>query len=334
MKVLLVTPAPPGSRRGNRVTARRWARRLRELGHDVSVAESLEASDARADSPPELLVALHAARSADSVVAYRRTHPEGPIVLALTGTDLYRDVPAGDPGARRSLELADLLVGLHPLVREGLPEELRPRLRVILQSVELPSGLAPEWRPPEPDEPLRICVAGHLRAVKDPFRAALATRRLPAEAALQVDHLGGPLEAGTAEEARRLERLEARYRWHGELPWAATVATLARAHAMVVSSVMEGGPNVLSEALALELPVLATAVPGCIGLLGPDHPGLYPPEDTEALARLLWRARSEPAFLQELHRRSRELAPRLRPEGEREAWRRLLAELSAGSPRS
>lgn len=334
MKVLLVTPAPPGSRRGNRVTARRWARILRGLGHRVSVAEALDqaAASGEAEPPPELLLALHAARSADSVVRYRRARPDGRVIVALTGTDLYRDLAADDPGAQRSLELADLLVGLHPLVAAALPEAVRPRVRAILQSVELPPGLAPEWCPPAPEEPLRVCVAGHLRAVKDPFRTVLALRRLPAEAAIRVDHLGGALEPGTAEEARRLEELEPRYRWHGERSHEETLEVLARSHVAVVSSRMEGGPNVLSEALALELPVLATTVPGCVGLLGPDHPGLFPPEDTGALAELLRRARRDGGFLEALHRRSRTLASRLRPERERDDWRDLLAELRDGSP--
>ncbi|MFP3938856.1 MAG: glycosyltransferase, partial [Thermoanaerobaculia bacterium] len=259
--------------------------------------------------------------------------PEGRTVVALTGTDLYRDLPAGDPRARRSLEAADLLVGLHPGVAAGLPEEVRPRLRVILQSVELPPGLAPTWQPPAEDEPFQVAVAGHLRAVKDPFRTALALQSLPQEPPVRVQHLGAALEPGTAEEARRLETVEPRYRWLGERPRQEALAVLARSHLVVVSSRMEGGPNVLSEALALEVPVLATDVPGCTGLLGPDHPGLFPPEDTAALARLLRRARTDPSFHEALHLRSRELAHRFRPEQERAAWKRLLAELPGIGPR-
>lgn len=334
MDVLLVTPAPPGSQRGNRVTARRWARILRELGQRVSVVEAFDppAETTGSGPAPEVLVALHARRSAGSVERFRRARPDGRIVVALTGTDLYRDLPAGDPRTHRSLEAADLLVGLHAGVAEGLPEEVRPRLRVILQSVDLPSGLARAWHPPAEDEPLDVVVAGHLRAVKDPFRTAIALQGLPPEPPVRVRHLGAALEPGTAEEARRLESLEPRYSWLGERPREEILALLARSHLLVVSSLMEGGPNVLSEALALQVPAVATDVPGCVGLLGAGHPGLFPPGDTAALARLLRRARTDRGFLEALHRHSRELAPRFRPELERESWRRLLAELQAGEP--
>ena len=86
MKVCLVTPAPPGSRKGNRVTALRWARVMRGLGRRVAVVEEYRGE--RCD----LLVALHALRSFPSVERYRSAHPDGPLVLALTGTDLYGSI--------------------------------------------------------------------------------------------------------------------------------------------------------------------------------------------------------------------------------------------------
>lgn len=319
--VLLVTPAPPGSLTGNRVTALRWAGLLRELGHRVTVAEALE------EPAPGVLVALHAGRSAASVARYRALRPEGFVVVALTGTDLYRDLPAGDAGARRSLELADRIVALHPLALEAVPAALRSRVRVIVQSARAPSSLGSRRVRPESGRAavLRVGVAAHLREVKDPLRAGLALSLLPPETPIEVIHLGRSLEPDLAVEARRLERSEPRYRWLGERPHAETLEVLSGCRLLVVSSRMEGAPNALSEALALGLPVVATRIPGCVGLLGPDHPGLYPVGDTVALAGLLGRAAAEPGFLAELARRSDALAELVLPERERAAWERLLA---------
>jgi glycosyltransferase involved in cell wall biosynthesis len=182
-----------------------------------------------------------------------------------------------------------------------------------------------------------VCVAAHLREVKDPFRAALALSLLPPETAVEVVHLGRALEPALAAEARRLEQADRRYRWLGERPHAETREILAGSQLLVISSRMEGAPNVLSEALALGVPVAATRIPGCVGLLGPDHPGLFPVGDTAALAELLAKAQGDSDFYRELARRSRELSERVRPERESAAWERLLAEarerLSAGAPK-
>ncbi len=58
----------------------------------------------------------------------------------------------------------------------------------------------------------------------------------------------------------------------------------------------EGGANVLSEALAASVPILATRIPGSVGILGPEYPGYFPVGDTEALAALLWRAETDRDF--------------------------------------
>ena len=107
MKVLITTPAPPRSRYGNRVTALRWARILKELGHQVTVSQAYE------DGDYDLLVALHARRSHPSVDRWRRLHPNKPLIVALSGTDLYHDLKQSKQ-ARKSLELATRIIVLQP----------------------------------------------------------------------------------------------------------------------------------------------------------------------------------------------------------------------------
>lgn len=167
MTIGLITPAPARSRRGNRWTALRWARLLRELGHGVVIEE--EYRGRRCDA----LVALHARRSFRSIERFRREHPDAPLIVALTGTDLYGDIHA-DPQARQSLEMASRLIVLQPLGIEELPARLRGRACVIMQSAERPRGVIS----PRQDG-FEVCVNGHLRPVKDPFRAAKAARLLP-----------------------------------------------------------------------------------------------------------------------------------------------------------
>ncbi|HSE37703.1 MAG TPA: TIGR04348 family glycosyltransferase, partial [Blastocatellia bacterium] len=128
MKIGIVTPAPPGSRYGNRVTALRWARILRAAGHLVSINEVYAGE--RLDS----LIALHAHRSAASIISFHREHPEKPIIVALTGTDLYGDLPYS-PAARESLKLATRIVVLQPKALDVLRRPLREKARVIYQSV-------------------------------------------------------------------------------------------------------------------------------------------------------------------------------------------------------
>src|SRR5579864_5539511 len=82
----LISPAPAGSLYGNRISAIRWARILRELGHRVRIGTSY---DGRAC---DVLVALHAKRSAAAVEEFKARYPDRPVIVALTGTDLYRDI--------------------------------------------------------------------------------------------------------------------------------------------------------------------------------------------------------------------------------------------------
>lgn len=314
MKILVVTPAPRGSHKGNRVTALRWAAHLRALGHRATLAE------AWTGQPCDLLVALHATRSYPSVAAWRERRPDAPLVVGLAGTDLYQDLPASLE-ARRSLELATRLTVLQPLGIQALPPAVRAKARSILQSAR---AVPPA---PAPAGVFRLCLLAHLRSVKDVFLAPAAVRRLPPRSRAELLHLGAALDAGAEARARREMASDPRYRWAGERPRRDALATLAGSALLLVTSRLEGGANVVSEAIAAGVPVLSTRVDGSVGVLGPGYPGLYPVGDDEALAALVLRAEEDAAFLGELRARVQELRPLVEPARERAAWRALLAEL-------
>ncbi|MBI3024570.1 MAG: TIGR04348 family glycosyltransferase [Candidatus Tectomicrobia bacterium] len=298
MDITLITPAPRSSRRGNRVTADRWARILRELGRRVSVQE--EYAGRRCD----LMVALHALRSHPSMRRFREAHP-----------DL--------PHARESLEMAGRIVVLNSQGGEELPARLRPKVRVIYQSASPPA------RPPRPSaDAIEVCVLGHLRPVKDPFRAARAARLLGPSSRIRVLHLGAALSPEMEAEAREEAASNPRYQWLGEVPRPEALRILARSWLHVISSKMEGGANAVCEAIACAVPTLSSRIPGSIGLLGGDYPGYFPVADTPALASLLERAEGDPAFYRELRERCLRLKPLVAPGRERESWRDLLDEVS------
>jgi putative glycosyltransferase (TIGR04348 family) len=312
--ISIVTPAAAGSRTGNRHTAQRWARLLRALGHRVSVGTEW---DGRAC---ELLVALHARRSHASVARYRAERPRAPLVVVLTGTDLYRDLPASAE-ARHSLALADRLVALQGEARRALPARLRGKLRVIYQSADTPLRAAP------PRDRFRVLVSGHLREEKDPFRAAAALAHLRALPQLELIQLGAALSAPMRAEAENWARREPAYRWIGERSHGRALAWLARSDLLVLSSAMEGGANVISEAARIGTPVLASRVAGNIGMLGRGYPGYFPFGDERALARLIRRAARERAFYARLRQALRARWRLFSPAAERRALAALLAEL-------
>jgi putative glycosyltransferase (TIGR04348 family) len=317
MKAVLVTPAPAHSRKGNRVTALRWARLLRELGHRVTVAQRYDGQ--RCD----LLVALHAGRSAAAVARFRADHPDRPLVVALTGTDLYGDIHTS-ADARRSLELASRLVVLQPLGVEQLPEHLRRKARVIYQSVPPPT-----FRARRRADRFEVCVLGHLRPVKDPFRTAQAARLLQPSSRVRVLHLGAALSTDMAKQARAEEAANPRYRWLGERPRWQALRTLGRCRLLALTSELEGGANVISEALAVSVPVVSSRIAGSVGLLGADYPGYFPFGDTKALAALLHRAETDAPFYRQLAAHCRRRRALFLPARERRAWARLLRELGA-----
>lgn len=322
MKISLITPAHKAARTGNRTTAMRWARILRSLGHRVQVATQYDGT------PVDLMIALHAWRSADSIRIYRARYPQQPLIVGLAGTDIYRFQQSHPETTRGSMALADMLVGLHDLVADAIPSDMHSKLRVIYQSAPaLPRRLSPRR------DVFEVLVIGHLREEKDPLRAAYAVRTLPAGSRIRVEHLGMAHDEHWAETARAEMAENPRYHWRGDVPGWAVRRALARAPLMVLCSIMEGGANVISEALAAGVPVLASEIAGSVGLLGRDYPGYFPVGDTAALTALLRRTETDPGFLEALRRHCAARAPLFDPTRERAAWQDVLQHFT-GAARS
>ncbi|HZO03519.1 MAG TPA: selenoneine biosynthesis selenosugar synthase SenB [Burkholderiales bacterium] len=310
MKIALVTPAGPGTRNGNRHTALRWAAFLRAAGHKVSVSTEETCSGA------DLMLALHARRSHASIKAFP---DDKPLVVALTGTDVYRDIGASRE-AQESLELARRLIVLQPRAADELPARLRKKVRVVVQS----SATRLRHRPVK--APFRVCVIGHLRAEKDPLRTLSALQFLPQDLRIEVIHLGAALDPKLAPRTK-----DPRYRWLGSVPHARALRWLASSHAMVISSRMEGGANVVCEALRVGVPVLASRISGNVGLLGAGYRGYFPVGDERALAQLLTSAATDGRFYRQLKRQMKKLRGLVAPHAEKRA---LLAVISSpGLPR-
>lgn len=314
MNILLINPATSSARKGNHVTSDRWKRRLETLGHTVHVQSSYTEGDWDA------LVALHAYKSLGSIEDFTQHHPDARVIVALTGTDVYRDLDE-KPETRQSLELADELVVLQELARNELPEELRDKAHVVHQSVENrpETGVRPNGTA---DNFIALTVA-HLRDVKDPLRLAYAVERLPDDSTVKAYHLGAVLEDDYHEQLEEVES-SARFKYLGEKPRDTILEFMKGADVLVVPSRLEGGANVVSEAIAVGTPVLASDIPGNRGLLGDDYPGYFPVGDTEALTELLIECERRNGLMHQLQEHINAFKKRVEPSHEQAQWRDVL----------
>lgn len=318
MRIALITPYGREHRNGNWHTAARWARFLREAGHTVRVQVEWDGR------PAGLMLALHARRSYASIRAFADKFPSRPLLLALTGTDLYRDIHE-DADAQQALELAHRLIVLQDRGVDELAPHLVARTRIVYQSS--PDVVRTAERPDIFD----VLVIGHLREEKDPFRVALATAHLPGYSQIQVTHLGGAKSEEMAETAEMAQNKLPRWTWAGDVPHKTVLKRLSRAHLLVLSSVMEGGANVICEALAADVPVLVSHMPGNIGMLGEAYPGYFPVGDERKLSKLMLMAESDPVFYADLLSHARQRRGLMRPEHEASRLRQVVAEFEQTS---
>jgi putative glycosyltransferase (TIGR04348 family) len=320
--VTIVTPSLATANNGNWQTAARWARMLRGA-YRVRIVTAWSDVDAL----PDLLIALHARRSAHSIAAFAAAHPERPLIVALTGTDLYRDIDE-DADARRSLQLATRLAVLNDLGIDRLPARFRDKAVVIVQSARLRARVA-KFRE------FTVAVVGHLRSEKNPQLVWDVLEGWPRDVPLRVLHAGRALEPALGARAADLAARDQRYRWLGDQPRGRMRRQVGASHVLLHPSRMEGGALAVIEAVTAHTPVIASRIDGNAGLLGAGYSGLFPLDDAAAARALLLRAATEPRFLSQLSRHCDRLRARFAPEREQRDLRRLVDNcLRASVPRA
>ena len=273
------------------------------------------------------MLALHARRSAAAIAAWHAERGARGLAVVLTGTDLYADIAAGGE-ARLSLKLAQQLVVLQDLGAQALPAGVRDKARVIYQSCPERQTLDKTARE------LRAVMVGHLRAVKSPQTLFDAARLLAGRADIRIDHIGEASEKPLGRQALATQRACPGYRWLGPLPHGATRQRIQRAHVLVHTSAMEGGAHVIMEAVRSGTPVLASRVPGNVGMLGADYEGYFSHGDAAGLVRLLEQCRAgqqgqgrAPGLLERLRAQCGLRAPLFAPGAERAALIKLVNDL-------
>ena len=298
------------------MTALRWQGFLEELGYSVEVTESWSGEDVG------VLIALHAFRSHQSIVQFKKRYPSRPIVLILTGTDLYRDMQ-NHSEVLQSMEIADQLIVLQSSALDSIPPSLQSKAQAIYQSVEI------DLADPIAKEDFLVSVIGHLREEKDPFCVARSLPLLPSDSKINVKHLGQAMNSQMGDLARNFNATLDRYQWIGEVSHTDALRILSQSRLMVISSLMEGGAHVVSEAIALGIPVIASDIPGNRGLLGEDYPAYYPKGDERVLANLLYRSETMPSFYASLQKHIGLRKELIKPAREKQSIQEMVGVLIA-----
>ncbi|MBL8518120.1 MAG: TIGR04348 family glycosyltransferase [Betaproteobacteria bacterium] len=298
-RIHIVTPYLAQSNNGNWRTAKRWADML-SVKCRTAVRQAWEGEAC------DLIIALHARRSAPSIHAWANAGKPMPLALCLTGTDLYNDLES-DVTAQRSVDLADRLIVLQEDALRHVPIRCRVKTQVIHQS-------SPTLRPArKPANRLDCVMVGHVRAEKDPLTVVRALKMLPPELPVKVQHIGAALDSALMSALVAEANTEPRYRHVGPLPHGLARAAIKRAHLLLHPSLLEGGANVIVEALTAGTSVLASEMSGNIGMLGRPYPGYFPVGDASALSALLRKALVDASFRAELANACRARAPLFSP---------------------
>ncbi len=313
--IVIISPALREANNGNWQTAARWQKMLSPIAK-VRIAKEWTGKNAE-DAQDTAIFALHARRSAPAIAAWHAKYGVHGLAVALTGTDLYRDIQT-DVSAQQSLEYAQKLIVLQELGAAALPAHLRHKTAVIFQSTtsRKPAVKAKSL--------LRALMVGHLRDEKSPTTYFATAESLVDKTDIYLDHIGDGLDPVLANAARTTALRNSNYRWLGGLPHTQTRAHIQRAHVLVHASEMEGGAHVIMEAVCSGTPVLASRIAGNVGMLGENYDGYFDFGQPNQLSALLIRCRNEPQFLAHLNAQCAARARLFHPQAEQASLQNLL----------
>lgn len=317
MNLLMTNPSTENLQKGNDVSAQRWLSILQSLGHEVEVTQSYQGKSC------DGLIALHAEKSSDSIHQYHQDCPNNPIILVFTGTDLYRDLDNSE-SARKSAQIADEIVVLQPKALKKVPEKVLSKTRVIYQSIE--SVPDKKRKPAGSDDEFVVLMVAHLRPVKDPMTLVRATEQLPEESNIHVYFIGGVIDEELYNRLQSYEKNNDRITLLGEKPRYVTLEYILGADVLVVPSRLEGGANVVSEAIACGTPVIASDIPGNRGLLG-DYPGYFDVGDELELKNKLIKVENNSGYYEQLKTKLESQQFKFEREQERSDWKQLFDDL-------
>lgn len=304
--IVIISPYLKKANNGNWQTAWRWSRFL-NTSYKVTIAVEWDGVAC------DVMIALHARRSAASIAAFSQAFPSTPLIVVLTGTDLYRDI-ATDVSAQHSLHVATQLLILQPAGLPLLDKSLHSKTKVIYQSAPSLKPVSYNWD--KPPKHFDVMMIGHLRDEKDPLTFMQAVQSLRS-ANIRMIHIGGVLESNLGEHAQKTQEKYPHYHWLGNVAHAATRQRLKRSQLMVITSRMEGGANVIIEAVTSGVAVLASDISGNRGMLGENYAGYFPVGDSKKLAVLIERAASDKVFYSRLQVQCAERAVLFTPEHEK-----------------
>lgn len=315
MKVLVTTPYEKNSLQGNTVTAKRVVSILQESGIESAVLSN-DDEVGRAD----VLIALHARKSAHFIDEFLAVNPAGKVIVYLTGTDLYSDIPSCCEICEKSMELADALVVSQEASLSSVPERYCAKSVVVHKSIEIPELAS------KATEPDLFTVIGHLRAVKQPFMAVESLQLL--EGSVRLVLLGKEVDLGSDEISRKWQAKDPRFQWLGGVPYAETLQWMQRSVATINTSLAEGGANSVGESIVLGVPVLASRVEGNVGMLGDDYAGYFSADSEQELADLMHRVIHDSDFLEKLRQQVRVRSEKFLRENEKQDWMNVIQKIS------